>query len=112
MSVKEKLIPFPAQWTLLLAEKLKALSVASKLYYVWSMAEKGGIAMQWENQGLIKGVLNSAIMFTLLIHNDGVIMLAKSRGPFNTVDAWNMPEEDLDPLAEEIFKDIKTELLK
>jgi hypothetical protein len=107
---KEKVIPFPSQWTILLAEKLKALSVVAKLRYVWSMAEMGGIAMQWQNQTLIKGVSNSAIDFTLLIHNDGVVMLAKSRGPFSNADAWDMVEEDLDSLAVEIFAEIKREL--
>lgn len=100
-------IPFPAQWTVLLASKLHAASKEHNLPYQWSAAEAGGIAMLWQRERQIITSRKNQYTFTLLALNSGDILFFKERGPFGNTEGYKLDEWELDDLVTEIIDVIR-----
>lgn len=99
-------IPFPAQWTVLLASKLHEASKRYSLPYQWSAAEAGGIAMLWQRERTLIG-MSHQYLFTLLALNSGDILFFKESGPFGSTEGYKLNEWNLDDLVTEIIDTIR-----
>lgn len=107
MATKLIEVPMPTQWTVLLAGLLAEASKIHKLHYVWSAAEAGGIAMQWQRPQAVLAKRNANACYTLLIHNDGVLVFCKERNGFGNTDGFAMEEWDIHDLVNEIICEVK-----
>lgn len=107
MAEKEIKVPFPAQWTILLATMLGNESGKHDLPFKWSAAMMGGVAMQWERPQALLTVRKQNPTFTLIAMNDGQILFMSERNGFGNTDGFYHHENELADIVETVIETLK-----